>query len=158
MACWLAVIPLLLMLIIRKRSAEGSLCAVALMLAAELGRLRSEGTEVFPGSSSLLAPLWVLERGICSWLALLQRLRFGGVRYGAEVIPTAAHSVSTIRRLGEQRRRACSSLTDASELASAADRPGHGALYASRERIPASSSSVDVRFDPSRKRTGGPDG
>jgi hypothetical protein len=158
MACWLAVIPLLLVLIVRKRPAEGYLCAVALMLAAELGRLRSGGTEVFPASSSLLAPLWVLERGTCSWLALLQRLRFGGVRYGAEVIPTAAHSISTIRRLGEQRRRACSSLTDASELASVADGPGHGARYASDERIPAPSSSADVRFDPSRKRTGGPDG
>jgi hypothetical protein len=142
------------MLIVRKRPAEGYLCAAALMLAAELGRLRSGGTEVFPGSSSLLAPLWVLERGTCSWLALLQRLRFGGVRYGAEVIPTAAHSVSTIRRLGEQRRRACSSLADASELASG------DALATVRftQRIPASSSSVDVRFDPSRKRTGGPDG
>jgi hypothetical protein len=103
MTCWLAVVPLLLMLIVRRRPAEGYLCAVALMLVAELGRLRGEGTQVFPGSSSLLAPLWVLERGICSWLAVLQRLRFGGVRYGTEVIPTAAHSISTIRHLQEQR-------------------------------------------------------
>jgi Glycosyl transferase family 2 len=124
MTCWLAVAPLLLMLIVRKRPVEGYLSAVALMLAAELGRLRDEGTEVFPGSSSLLAPLWVLERGICSWLALLQRLRFGGVRYGAEVIPTAAHSISTLRRRQEQRHRACSSLTDASGLFGAADHPG----------------------------------
>jgi hypothetical protein len=158
MACWLAVVPLLLMLIVRKRPAKGYLCAVALMFVAELGRRRGEGTEVFPGSSSLLAPLWVLERGLCSWLAVLQRLRFGGVRYGAEVIPTAAHSISTIRRVQEQRRRVCSSRTDASKLAGVADRPGHRARYASDEPIPASSSSVVVRFKPSRKKMGGRNG
>jgi hypothetical protein len=148
MACWLAVVPLLLTLIVRKRPADGYLCTVALVLLAELGRLRGAGAEVFPASSSLLAPLWVLERGVCSWLAVLQKLRFGGVRYGNEVIPTAAHSVSTIRNVQEQRQRACSSLTDASDAADAADHPGHMARYASSERIPASSSSVVVRFHP----------
>jgi Glycosyl transferase family 2 len=148
MACWLAVVPLLLTLIVRKRPADGYLCTVALVLLAELGRLRGAGAEVFPASSSLLAPLWVLERGVCSWLAVLQKLRFGGVRYGNEVIPTAAHSVSTIRNVQEQRQRACSSLTDASDAADAADHPGHMARYASSERIPASSSSVVVRFNP----------
>ncbi len=52
----------------------------------------------FPPARSLLAPLWVVERGVCIWLALLQRLRHGGVRYGDVVIPTAAHSLRTLRR------------------------------------------------------------
>jgi Glycosyl transferase family 2 len=103
MACWLSVIPLLLALEVRKRPARGFGSAVALVLLAELGRLRGAGAEVFPASSSLLAPLWVLERGFCSWLAVRQRLRFGGVRYGAEVIPKAAHSISAIREVQEQR-------------------------------------------------------
>jgi hypothetical protein len=157
MACWLAVVPLLLMLFVRRLPAVGYHSAAALVLVAELGRQRGAGTEVFPGSSSLLAPLWVLERGICSWLAVLQRLRFGGVRYGTELIPTAAHSVSTIRNVQEQRQRTCSSLTDASQVVGVDDHFGHRARYASGERVPAVSSSVVVRFDPSR-RTGGPNG
>ena len=51
-----------------------------------------------PPAASVLAPLWVLERAVCSWLAVLQRLRFGGARYGNSIIPTAAHSESTLRR------------------------------------------------------------
>ena len=98
MACWLGVVPLLFGLIARRRATQGYLSVGALVLVAQLGRVRGGGTEVFPASTPLLAPLWVLERGICSWLAVLQRLRLGGVRYGAEIIPTAAHSVSTIRR------------------------------------------------------------
>lgn len=73
--------------------------AVGLAIAAaEVGRRRAGGTSVFPPSSSLLAPLWILERGVCAWLAVLQRLRFGGVRYGDSVIPLAAHSERQLRR------------------------------------------------------------
>jgi hypothetical protein len=106
MACWLAVVPLVLLTIFSRRPAGGCLAAAALLLLAERGRRRAGGAPVFPASSSLLAPLWVLERGVCSWLAVAQRLRFGGVRYGTEVIPTAAHSVSTIRLVQEQDSRA----------------------------------------------------
>jgi hypothetical protein len=156
MACWLSVVPLLLALIVRKRPADGCRSAIALVLLAELGRLRGAGAEVFPASSSLLAPLWVLERGVCSWLAVLQRLRLGGVRYGAEVIPTAAHSIPAIRKAQEQRQRACSSVAPASGAAAGlTDYPGHRARYAPGERIPASSSSVVVRFSPPREKTGG---
>ncbi|HEX6153853.1 MAG TPA: hypothetical protein VFZ19_10065, partial [Solirubrobacterales bacterium] len=66
--------------------------------AAERGRRRAGGAGVFPASSSLLAPVWILERGVCAWLAVLQRLRFGGVRYGDSVIPVAAHSERQLRR------------------------------------------------------------
>jgi hypothetical protein len=113
MACWLSVVPFLLTLLVRKRPAPGYLSAMALALLAQVGRLRGGGAEVFPPSIPLLAPLWVLERGVCSWLAVLQRLRLGGVRYGAGVIPTAAHSISTIRHVQAQQRRTCSLLADA---------------------------------------------
>jgi hypothetical protein len=103
MACWLAVVPLLLTMILKRRPAAGALLATALTLLAERGRRRGGGAAIFPLSASLLAPLWVLERGVCSWLAVGQRLRLGGVRYGSEVIVTAAHSVSTIRHTQERR-------------------------------------------------------
>jgi hypothetical protein len=104
MACWLSVIPLLVMLVLKRRSAVACLSATSLALVAEYGRLRDGGAEIFPPSASLLAPLWVLERGVCSWLAILQRLRFGGVRYGTEVIPLAAHSTAKIRDLQTERQ------------------------------------------------------
>jgi hypothetical protein len=148
MACWLTVVPLLLTLIGRRRSASGCISVLTIVLLAQLGRLRDGGAEVFPASAPLLAPFWVLERGVCSWLAVLQRLRSGGVRYGNEVIPTAAHSISTIRQLQEQRRRAQGVAADVSADAGLVHRPGQGARYASGERIPASSSSVVVRFGP----------
>jgi hypothetical protein len=93
MALWLSVLPLLA----RRPRLAPAAAALATALA-ELGRRRAGGAAVFPASSSLLAPLWVLERGVCAWLAVLQRLRFGGVRYGDSVIPVAAHSVADLRR------------------------------------------------------------
>jgi hypothetical protein len=70
---------------------------------AEAGRRRGAGRTVFGASISLLAPVWVLERGVCAWLAVLQRLRFGGVRYGDSVIPVAAHSRRRLRQLAATR-------------------------------------------------------
>jgi Glycosyl transferase family 2 len=158
MACWLAVVPLLLTLIARKRPVGVYLSAMALVLLAELGRVRGRGDEVFPLSASFLAPLWVLERGVCSWLAVLQRLRSGGVRYGTEVIATPAHSTSTIRRVQEQRKRNRSASAHASGDAIGIEGRGDRAQHASSERIPASSSSVVVRLNPSRKGIGGRNG
>jgi hypothetical protein len=82
------------------RRGAGALAAAALlsMALAERGRRRAGGARVFPASCSLLAPAWIAERAVCSWLALVQRMRYGGVRYGDAVIPTAAHSVRQLRR------------------------------------------------------------
>jgi len=114
MALWLAAVPLLA-LDWRRSRADGpklrlyggkssrrprlGLVAIAFSVAlAERGRRRAGGAAFFPATSSLLAPVWVLERGICAWLAVLQRLRFGGVRYGDSVIPLAAHSERQLRK------------------------------------------------------------
>lgn len=120
MALWLAVLPLLA-LDWRHSSADGTKTAPygakssrrhlklapagagLAIAAAELGRRRAGGRAVFPATSSLLAPVWVLERGVCAWLAVLQRLRFGGVRYGDSVIRVAAHSERQLRRRFEKR-------------------------------------------------------
>ena len=93
MALWLAVVPLL-----ARRPRLAPAAALTAISFAERGRRRAGGAAFFPATSSLLAPVWVLERGVCAWLAVLQRLRFGGVRYGDSVIPVAAHSERSLRR------------------------------------------------------------
>jgi hypothetical protein len=119
MALWLAVVPLVALAtfgdrvrllpqpgVAKIRYGVPALVPLA-VCAAERGRRRAGGSAVFPATSSLLAPVWILERGICAWLAVLQRLRFGGVRYGDSVIPTAAHSEQQLRRrAGTQRQPA----------------------------------------------------
>jgi hypothetical protein len=105
MAAWLALAPLLtLALLCRGRKPVG-IAALGAILLAEHGRRRFGGRAVFPPEASLLAPLWILERGVCGWLAVLQRLRFGGVRYGDGVITTAAHSKAQLRRREALRHR-----------------------------------------------------
>ena len=103
MALWLSLVPSLLLArrICQpggRKSAPPLVAAAVAVALAERGRRRAGGRAVFPATSSLLAPVWVLERGVCAWLAVLQRLRFGGVRYGDSVIPTAAHSERQLRR------------------------------------------------------------
>jgi hypothetical protein len=98
MACWLAVVPALTTAMMRKHPSWLLGSATSATLLAELGRRRGGGSHVFPASSSLLAPIWIAERGVCAWLAVLQRLRFGGIRYGESVIPIAAHSKRYLRR------------------------------------------------------------
>lgn len=64
---------------------------------AELGRRRAEGTAVFPPHLSWFAPAWLAERSVCSWLALLCRLR-GGVRYAGNRLRRAATPITELRR------------------------------------------------------------
>jgi hypothetical protein len=75
-----------------------ALLAATTVALAERGRRRAGGTQVFPPAATATAPIWVLERGICAWLAVVQRIRFGGVRYGDSVIRVAANSPRTLRR------------------------------------------------------------
>jgi hypothetical protein len=98
MACWLAVLPSLAIAAIRRRRMAILGVVTGSMMFAEIGRRRAGGARIFPASSSLLAPGWLLERTVCAWLAVLQRLRFGGVRYCDSVIWTAAHSKRSLRR------------------------------------------------------------
>jgi hypothetical protein len=102
MALWLAVLPLLALAWHRRRRLAPVAAGVA-VAAAEVGRRRGGGRTVFPATSSLLAPVWILERAVCAWLAVAQRLRFGGVRYGDSVIRVAAHSERQLRRRLERR-------------------------------------------------------
>jgi hypothetical protein len=103
MAVWLGVVPALIASLAGREPRAPLLGAALAVALAEGGRCRGSGRRVFPASSALLAPVWVLERGVCAWLAVLQRLRFGGVRYGDSVIPLAAHSTRDLRQRAETR-------------------------------------------------------
>lgn len=94
MAAWLAILPALLL---APRRAAPTIAAAA-VATAEAGRRRGGGRAVFPAGSSLLAPVWVLERAVCAWLAVWQRLRHGGVAYAGGRIRRAATPARELRR------------------------------------------------------------
>jgi hypothetical protein len=71
--------------------------ALASILIAEIGRRRAGGAAHFPFSGSLLAPAWVAERALCSWLALGAKLR-GGVPYGDRRLAFSATPMRWLRR------------------------------------------------------------
>jgi hypothetical protein len=60
------------------------------VVVAEAGRRIGRGTRVFPGFASLAAPVWVLERGVCAWAAVVMRLTLGGVPYAGGILRRAA--------------------------------------------------------------------
>ena len=97
-AAWLALLPLLGIAVARRRAGPPAALALASAAAAELGRRRAGGACYFPAAGAALAPLWLLERGVCSWLALHARLRRGGVTYGGRRIAVAANSKRRLRR------------------------------------------------------------
>lgn len=80
----------------RRRWGRLSAIFLATIGVAEWGRRRAGGARLFPLASSLLAPAWLCERAICSWLALAARLR-GGVRYGEGRIKNAATPLSRLQ-------------------------------------------------------------
>jgi hypothetical protein len=94
---FLAFVPITARTVARRRWAALLAGAAASMLVAECGRRRACGARVFPPSASLFAPVWLLERSLCSWVALAARLR-GGVRYAGERLPVAATSRRVLRR------------------------------------------------------------
>lgn len=57
---------------------------------AAIGWAREGGARYFPPVAIAAAPFWLLERAICSWLAVYERLRYGGARYAGGVIRHAA--------------------------------------------------------------------
>jgi hypothetical protein len=101
---FLAVGPAVAVALVKKRPAlvgGGALAAIGL---AELGRRRADGDRVFPRTSPLWAPAWVAERAITSWLAIGERVAFGGVSYGGSRIRRAA-SPRRRQRIDDRARR-----------------------------------------------------
>ncbi len=89
---FLMLVPALIVCLKRRRWDALALSALAAVGAAEIGRRRHGGAQVFPAFCSLLAPVWLLERGTCSWLALYQRFVCGGVSYNGRRLKHAASS------------------------------------------------------------------
>lgn len=81
----------------RRRPVLIPLGMAGIVALAEAGRRRAGGRRVFPFTASLMAPLWVAERAICTWVALWHRLR-GGVPYRGSRLKGAASSRRAIRR------------------------------------------------------------
>jgi hypothetical protein len=88
---WLTIGPFLLIAAARRRRAPPIAAAAAAIAVAEVGRRRAGGRAVFPADASFWAPLWLLERGVCAWLAVAARLRRGGVDYAGSRIAVAAN-------------------------------------------------------------------
>jgi hypothetical protein len=117
LAAQLAVVPAVAALVAGRR--WGALAAAAAGVAglAEAGRRKHGAHRVFPPSASLLAPLWLLERGVCSWIAVGTRVLKGGVGYRGKVLARAATP------MGELRRRHAGSLDGPFTSAASNDRP-----------------------------------
>jgi hypothetical protein len=95
---WLSVLPTLLLLVLQRKWGPIALGLTAVVGLAELGRRRAGGARVFPASSSLFSPAWVLERSVCSWIAIAMRVIHGGVLYRGRVLRRAATPVRVLER------------------------------------------------------------
>ncbi|HVM34663.1 MAG TPA: glycosyltransferase family 2 protein [Actinomycetota bacterium] len=99
MGVWLATVPVVSGLLLARKVRWIAGLATAAVAVAETGRRKAGGSRVFPPVASLLAPLWLAERGVSSWLAVASRLR-GGVRYGEVRIQAAANRTKVRRAAG----------------------------------------------------------
>lgn len=94
----LAIAPLVAVCAVEGRWTPLAAAVVVVLAAATFGWARDGGHRIFPAGAIALAPLWVCERAVCSWFALYQRLRFGGVRYAGAVLRHAATPRKELRR------------------------------------------------------------
>jgi hypothetical protein len=95
----LAVLPALAAAVASRRPRLLLGAAVGVVALAETGRRRANGRRVFPPTTVLAAPLWLLERGTCSWLAVARRFLFGGIRYNNTRIRRAANPAPRTRAI-----------------------------------------------------------
>ena len=120
LAAELALAPTLVLVARRCRPRALLWLAGTSVAVAEAGRRRARGTAVFPPTASWFAPLWLAERAVCSWLAVWQRVRRGGMPYGGAVLRRAANSSRELRRrhgpgVGTSQRGHSSPMSDYSE-------------------------------------------
>ncbi|MGN9890455.1 glycosyltransferase [Micromonospora sp. L31] len=94
----LAVLPGVLAALAARRPGALLVAGAATVALAERGRRRAGGAAVFPPTTALAAPLRLLERGTCAWLALARRVLRGGVWYADGRVRRAAHFEHTLRR------------------------------------------------------------
>jgi hypothetical protein len=97
LAAQLAVAPLLVLGTYRFGARAPLALAVGAIVLAETGRRRGAGARVFSPLASALAPAWVLERAVTSWIALALRGARGGVRYSHGTLRVAANPERLLR-------------------------------------------------------------
>ncbi len=98
LALALSVVPLTASWAARRRWPRIAAAAGTAVAVAEAGRRRAGGHRIFPPVASLFAPVWLAERGLCSWMAVANRLLRGGCPYHDTVIRRAASSPRRLRR------------------------------------------------------------
>jgi hypothetical protein len=119
----LAILPAAIGLaVVRPRGL--ALAALGSMAIAEYGRRRHGGRQRFSPLAPIAAPIWLAERGLCSWIALGMRLLRGGVPYAGDRLRTAAHPVSTLRTRQRARQFAAPGSGSARFVDAAAQAPG----------------------------------
>jgi hypothetical protein len=101
LALQLALGPAAIVFLARTGLAGAVVLGLLAAAIAEAGRRRGGATNYFSPAASMLAPLWVAERSITSWLALGARLA-GGVPYaGGRLISAASRPRELRKRLRE---------------------------------------------------------
>ena len=94
----LALVPVAAGLAARRRLRALALGGLVAAAAAEVGRRRAGGRAVYPASCSLLAPVWLSERGLCAWVALWLRCTGAGVAYAGTRLTKPANRQASLRR------------------------------------------------------------
>lgn len=115
-AVLLSLLPLTLMLIRLRRWATLAAGVLAVIGLAELGRRRDGGRKVFPVIASLLAPAWLAERAVCTWVALGSYLLRKGIPYHGSIIMRAATPMKELRQRHSNVRIALAHTKQASPL------------------------------------------
>ena len=95
---WLALGPLAVLVLARYGWIGVGMAMVMPMAVAEMGRRAGGGVRVFPVAASLAAPLWVIERAVCAWVAVAARVVWGGIPYRGTVLQRAATPYRTLAK------------------------------------------------------------
>ncbi len=94
----LSLLPFTLVLILLRCWTAFTAGILAVIGLAELGRRKNGGRKVFPFVASLLAPVWLVERAVCTWFALGARLYLGGIPYHGSIITLVATPMKELRQ------------------------------------------------------------
>ena len=162
----LAIAPVTWWAVSRRRWSALAAGVGASIALAEIGRRRAGGARIYGPTAAVWAPAWLAERAVCSWIAVADRVLFGGIRYRGTRLRRAATPPRELRaRLGARRQRGGSGTARGRERAAAWDpsqtglffeRPHRQSAITSRRRhssSPSSSTSVTgprTRNGPSR--------